>query len=114
MNNYVLILVISLFVTFSACSGGNSLIEEEQMELSESIKEKFGSKDQLIYAGDTLMAGADVLAYYKDNDFVPLWIRKDSLTEAGQEMLDYVKNARDYGLLPEMYHYSVITKMSQN
>lgn len=111
MNDYFRILIISLFVTISACSGGNSAIEEEQIELSETMKEKFGSAEQLIYGGDTLLAGADVLSYYKGKDFVPLWIRKDSLTAAGVEMLDYVANARDYGLLPEMYHYTTLSRM---
>ncbi|MBI3136831.1 MAG: L,D-transpeptidase family protein [Bacteroidetes bacterium] len=111
MNNYLRILIISLFVTIYACSGSNTPLEEEQIELSESMHEKFGSMNQLVYGGDTLLAGPDVLSYYKNKDFVPLWIRKDSLTDAGTEMLDFVKNARDYGLLPEMYHYSTLTQM---
>ena len=110
MNYYARILVISLFVTFCSCSGG-SAIEEEQIELSEAMSEKFSSMDQLVYENDTLMAGAFVLDYYKSKDFVPLWIRKDSLTEAGAELLEHVENARDYGLLPEMYHYTAIKKM---
>jgi len=111
MNHYLRILVISVFVTFCACSGGSSAIEEEQLELSEALQQKFSALDKLVYGNDTLMAGSAVLTYYKEKNFVPLWIRKDSLTEAGFELLNFIENARDYGLLPEMYHYSTLSKM---
>lgn len=105
------ILIFLGFVTLTACSGGNSAIEEEQLELSETMLEKFQHQQNLIYGGDTLMAGKEVLNYYREKEFVPLWIRKDSLTSAGYEMLDFIANARDYGLIPEMYHHNLILEM---
>jgi len=114
MNYLKLILVFSLFVTIPACNMGKTEIEKEQIELSEELKEKFGDKSSLIYGTDTLLAGAAVLEYYKDKDFVPLWIRKDSLTTAGIEMYNLVENSRDYGLLPEMYHFSMLKRMKDS
>lgn len=111
MRHLFYILHLVLFVTFSGCSSGNSALEEEQAELSEQLKEKFEGFSVLAYSGDTLVAGTEVLDYYKAQEFSPVWIRKDSLTQAGYEMLDLVSNARDYGLLPEMYHHSILRKM---
>lgn len=105
------ILLFTLFVTFYGCSGGTSELEEEQAELSEQLKEKFEAKTELVYGTDTLVAGSAVLEYYKSKDFLPVWIRKDSLTDSGIEMFNLVSNARDYGLLPEMYHHSTLEKM---
>ena len=100
MNYLRLILIFSLFVTITACNSGKTEIEKEQIELSEELKDKFSDKTSLIYGTDTLLAGAAVLDYYKGKDFVPLWIRKDSLTSAGIEMYNLVEKSRDYVLLP--------------
>jgi len=111
MTYYTRILGFSIFVTLSACSGAESALEEEQQAISEDLKSKFKSTDVLVYSGDTLLASAEVLAYYKSVDFIPLWIRKDSLTQNGKGMLELIENSRDYGLVPEMYHHTVLSKM---
>lgn len=111
MKRFFGILIISVFVTIQGCSSGETATEKEQKELSQELRDKFNSVDLLIYEQDTLLAGREVLDYYKEHEFLPLWIRKDSLTDAAYEMFDAVENARDYGLLPEMYHYALLSKM---
>lgn len=111
MHYRLFILSLALFVTIYGCSGGDTVLEIEQAEVSEQLKKKFNSASQLVYGMDTTVAGSSVISYYQSNNFLPIWIRKDSLTQAGQEMLDVISNSRDYGLLPEMYHHSLIVKM---
>jgi len=108
------ILAISVFVTLSACSGSDSELEQEQAAISEDLKTKFGKTTQLVYSGDTLLASKEVLDYYKSVDFIPVWIRKDSLTKNGSALLGMIQNSKDYGLLPEMYHYSSLSRMKDS
>lgn len=111
MHYRLFILCLAIFVTICGCSSGDSALEEEQAEVSEQLKEKFDSQSLLVYGNDTLKAGAEVLSYYKSKDFLPVWTRKDSLTAAGTEMMAFVTEARDYGLLPEMYHHSLLQRV---
>lgn len=114
MDYSMRILIIAFFVTLTACGGGKTEVEKEQIALSEHLKDKFSDKTLLVYNGDTLLAGNAVLDYYKKHDFVPLWIRKDSLTDSGYEMLGLVENAMDYGLIPEMFHFSTLMHMKDS
>ena len=106
------ILFSGVFVTFlTACGGPANPVEEEQLEISEELRSKFESETQLVYGFDTLMASEEVLAYYKANEYIPVWILRDSLTKNGAELLNLVADAKDYGLLPEMFHHSTLNKM---
>ena len=111
MHYSIRILSFLLFVTFYGCSGSKTELELEQEEISESLQSKFESASEIAYGADTLITSAEILAFYKSVDFVPIWIRKDSLTSNGLELYELIENSRDYGLMPEMYHYSLLSKM---
>jgi hypothetical protein len=85
MHYRLYILLTGLFVTIYGCSGGESVLEIEQAEVSELLKEKFNSANQLVYGKDTMQwLGSAVISYYKEKDFLPIWTLKDSLTAAGR------------------------------
>lgn len=105
------ILFLTVFVTLCGCSGSSSVVmTEEEMAISEELREKFEKHEVLVY-GDTLLASKEVLSYYKENEFAPIWISKEGLTVQGDSMYYLVENAMDYGLMPEMYHYSRLEKL---
>ena len=60
------------------------------------------------------MASTDVLDYYSNSSFAPIWIEKTGLNESGQEMLGLVENSKDYGLMPEMYNFADISSLKDS
>lgn len=46
---------------------------------------------------------SDTIAFYKENDYQPVWIKGDSLNQAGLTALDVFKNASTEGLNPGDY-----------
>jgi murein L,D-transpeptidase YcbB/YkuD len=63
---------------------------------------------------DTLLASTEILTYYKDNDFNPIWVNETSLNSQGEAMFELMKNAFDYGLLPEMFHLSTFNTVKDS
>ncbi|MCC7453100.1 MAG: L,D-transpeptidase family protein [Crocinitomix sp.] len=106
------ILILLLFVTLSSCSGDkDGLFEglsEEEIDLSETLKEKFGETENLIYANDTLLASKEVLTYYKENEFIPIWTTSEGLNESGTEFVQLINESYKFGFLPEMFNASLI------
>ena len=105
------ILFTSILVSITACNGNSRELTEEQIEISEELKTRFEGTEHLIYNGDTLLASDDVIAYYKKTDFEPIWTSKKKLNNRGKEMFDLVENARDHGLHPEMFSYTLLSQM---
>lgn len=108
INPQKFILFLAVSVTLIGCSTANTELTEEQIAISERLYEKFSDQSVLVYDKDTLLAGEEVLNYYHERDFAPVWIAEDSLNESGSEMFLLVKNARDHGLLPEMFAYPLL------
>lgn len=113
-NAIQIILLWAIFVTIGACSSTNYELTEEEMKISEELKLKFGNSSLLVYQRDTLLASKEVLEYYRSHDFAPIWISDNMLSEQGDSMFYLVENAMDYGLMPEMYHYSLLNKMKDS
>ncbi|MEZ4922468.1 MAG: L,D-transpeptidase family protein [Crocinitomicaceae bacterium] len=112
MKNYFKsILPCLVLVSLMGCSGKSRELTEEEIQISEELRSRFETSDQLIYNSDTLLASKEVLDYYNNNDFAPIWIGKTSLTNEGNKMLELIENSKDHGLLPEMYHYELIDQM---
>ncbi|OIQ36379.1 MAG: hypothetical protein BM555_02780 [Crocinitomix sp. MedPE-SWsnd] len=115
MKHYINnILFLALFVSLVSCGGNSRELSEEEVEVSETLKTKFSSADNLIYESDTLLAATEVLDYYKERDFSPIWITKTGFTENGDIMFDLVHNSRDHGLMPEMFAFEQLTKASES
>ena len=106
MKHFYYILIISTLVTLPSCSNDENSFWEDTPTLSEQFKVSIDSVTTLIINKDTLLASSEVLNYYSDSNFEPLWVTDSSLTTKGEEMYKLVENAYRYGLLPEFFHYS--------
>lgn len=102
------ILFLALFVSVQSCGDISRELSEEEVAVSEELKNKFEKVDQLVYSEDTLLAQEMVLDYYKKRDYAPVWITKTGFNENGEEMYELVRDARDYGFLPEMFAFDQI------
>ena len=107
----VLILKIGFFVTLVSCSNNSELLTEEEVELSLQLREKFSTTQALEYQKDTILASLEVLDYYKGTDFSPIWISKENLTPAGEELVNLIQHSHEFGFLPEMFHSNAIDKL---
>lgn len=112
------ILLLLLLVSMNSC-GGNSEglraeLSEEELNLSVLLEEKFSEADELSYEDNRLLADEEVLAYYKKNEFIPIWTNSNTLTETGVSFLTLIDNAYDYGLLPEMFSANLIHVMADS
>ncbi len=114
MKTTYYILFLSFFVTISSCSSDSIEMTEEELAISEKLKSKFEGVETLIYNQDTLLASKEVLDYYNTNAFSPIWIADDGFTEQGDSLYRLIGDARDYGLLPEMYHYKYLSNIKDS
>ena len=81
INKYVSgILILSIFVTICSCTGNTVSSTPEEKPLSELLKGKFSTHENLVYQSDTLLSAADVLTYYRENSYEPIWTTKKELT----------------------------------
>lgn len=109
MKDYIkYILSLLIFVSLNSCGNSSRELSEEEVEIGEDLKTKFLNTETLVFENDTLLASKEVLAFYSEQDFSPIWIEKDGLNENGEEMLSLIGDCRDYGFIPEMFHYSTI------
>lgn len=104
------VLIFAFFVTLLSCSGEERVWTEAELGWSEIISNKFDSTEALVYEDDTLLAGKEVLNFYKEQGFLPIWTSKNNLTTPGSTMLNLVDSSYDHGFLPEMFHAEQIHK----
>ena len=107
---YYRILIFAFFVTFLGCSGNEHVPSEEEKDWSLVIQEHLLSKSNLVYDNDTLLASDEVINYYQQNDYLPVWTNNKGLNEQGEILLALVDSAYDHGFFPEMFHQSEIQK----
>lgn len=107
---YLRILILAFFVTLPSCSGEEHVWTEEEFSWSEVLSSKFDSTRVLVYDSDTLLASEEVLAYYREHGFLPIWTTKSDLTAAGRAMLGLVDSCYDHGFIPSMFHANSIHK----
>lgn len=108
LTTSVFILIFITFVTCVGCSSNSELLTENEIAISEQLKSKFYAQNQLIYDTDTLLAQSEVLTYYKNNSYTPIWIDEQNLNEAGLHFYGIIENAFVDGLFPEMFHFNRI------
>jgi len=106
MKHYYYILIISILVTLSSCGDNESSFWANTPSFSEKFEASVDSLTLLVIKKDTLLSSTELLDYYADAGFEPLWVNDSALTKKGEQMYGLVKNAERYGLLPEFFHYS--------
>ncbi|MES2592920.1 MAG: L,D-transpeptidase family protein [Bacteroidota bacterium] len=89
------------------------LMNEEVSELIENKLSDLDTTTTLVIAGDSLIATKLIVEFYKKNDFKVNWTDKGKHTKESDSLLRLIKNAEDYGLVPDDYHLSKITRISE-
>ena len=115
MNNKFLskIFIVSLLISsIISCKSNDKnqttstkLIATEIKNLFENQKEPNTS----IEDSSILTTPNETIAAYKDANYEPLWIKDEGLTNNGQTLINFITNARSYGLIPEAYNVQKIT-----
>ncbi len=99
------ILLFFVFVTMVRCSSDVAFFGEDQPSLSQLLHQEIENTPKDFKWG---LAEQEVLDYYKNNDYQPLWINDSSLNQKGQDMVWLIDNAYNYGLLPTFFQSDLI------
>lgn len=98
------------YLAVNSCKNGTQTPSDTPVQISDTLQAKFGQAAELIYGEDTLLASKEVLNYYRKNNFRSVWITHGGLTPAAIDFCHLIRDAKDYGLLPEMFHYAHIMR----
>lgn len=116
--------VTFLALTLAGCnrcsnSGNDKLVTAEDPEkvnklVTESISDNISKADTAkpyVLCGDTLLTTGWMKTFYGSHANKSAWSDKGKLTATGDSMLQILKNAADWGLIPEDYHGPLIDSL---
>lgn len=86
-------------------------------EAADIIKKQLKNKDSLnllVICNDTLLATPYIVDFYDKKNFSLAWSNKGKRTNVGDSLFDLIKNAADYGLFANDYHFQKIDSLYQN
>jgi murein L,D-transpeptidase YcbB/YkuD len=115
MNNkflYKLFIVALLISSITSCKSKNKSFSTSTKLISTEIKSLFDNLKEpknLIEDSSVLTTPIETIAAYKEVNFEPFWIKDEGLTNNGQTLIDFIVNARSYGLIPEAYNLQNIS-----
>ena len=88
------------------------MINEKVSELLKSeLSQIDTSKEILVISDDSLYATKQIFEFYNGNKNTALWTDKGILNKQGDTLLTLLKNADQYGLISDDYHYSKIDSL---
>ena len=124
MNSYRLFLFLFAVAIVTGCNKCSDekpkeivLVEKPEMvneEVTKLLSEKLSkidTSDVLIVEKDSLFATKFILDFYTPKKFAVTFTDKGVLTKQGDTLLNVIKNAGVYGLIPDDYHYSKIESL---
>ena len=115
MNNKFLskIFIVSLLISsIISCKSNNKSQTTSTKLIATEIKNLFENQKEpktSIEDSSILTTPNETIAAYKDANYEPLWIKDEGLTNNGQTLINFITNARSYGLIPEAYNVQKIT-----
>lgn len=115
MNNnflYKLFIVALLISSITSCKSKNKNFSTSTKLIATEIKslfDKLKEPKNLIEDSSLLTTPIETVAAYKEANFEPFWIKDEGLTNNGQTLIDFIANARSYGLIPKL----IISKIFQ-
>jgi murein L,D-transpeptidase YcbB/YkuD len=83
--------------------------EKVDDEVNRLLNEKLSDTDTsvaMIISGDTLIATKQLAEFYITNHFTVAWSEKGKLNKPGDTLYNIIRNAGEFGLIPEDYHSS--------
>jgi murein L,D-transpeptidase YcbB/YkuD len=94
------------------------LVDRPEMineKVSELLKNELNqidtSEETLVISDDSLFATKQIFEFYSWNNFATVWSDRGILNKQGDTLLNVLKNADQYGLISEDYHYSKIDSL---
>lgn len=57
---------------------------------------------------ELIHAGTDLIGFYKERNYTPVWVNSQGLNKLGKSLPLYLRSAKEQGLNPEDYHYGCI------
>ena len=115
MNNKFLskIFIVSLLISsIISCKSNNKSETTSTKLVATEIKTLFDNQKEpktSIEDSSLLTTPNETIAAYKDANYEPLWIKDEGLTNNGQTLINFIRNVRSYGLIPEAYNLQKIT-----
>lgn len=124
MNFIKVSFFILLVCGFAACQDKHSAKEEEIVDVPEQMNKRVSEniKAVLLYARDNdgkindsirLLQSEIVNAGYSNNGYQRRWSDHNSFLPRAVSMIDFIKQAKYYGLYPEDYHLDSLTSLYQ-
>lgn len=104
------ILLSAIFVTMVSCGSDSSFFGEEIIPLPEQLETHMEAQSDMIFDAKPLLAKNEIIDFYEQADYEPVWITDSCLNKKGEDMVFLVENAYNYGLLPEFFHNTSIQK----
>lgn len=124
IHYYLFIVITVIAMSCSKCSQENTpavvLVETPDRineEAADIIKKQLKNKDSLnllVICNDTLLATSYIVDFYNNKDFTLAWSDKGKRTNVGDSLFDLIKNAADYGLYANDYHFQKIDSLYKN
>jgi murein L,D-transpeptidase YcbB/YkuD len=107
------IFIVSLLISsIISCKSNNKSETTSTKLIATEIKTLFDNQKEpktSIEDSSLLTTPNETIAAYKDANYEPLWIKDEGLTNNGQTLINFIRNARSYGLIPEAYNLQKIT-----
>lgn len=87
--------------------------EQVNEEVAKLIKAQLIDFDtsKVVVLGNSLYATKQLIEFYKSTDFNPAWTNKGKHIKQCDSLLELIKNASDYGLIPNDYHFDGLMEL---
>ncbi len=87
------------------------MVNEETTKLIQEKLSKSDTSDILVIENDSLFSTKFILDFYRQKKYSVTFTDKGILTKQGDTLLTAIKNADEYALYPEDYHFQKITDL---
>ena len=110
-------IVATVLSSLSSCKTKNKSNSTNPTLITAEIKSLFNNQKKLnnrIEDSIILSTPNETSSAYQERNYEPYWINADGLTNNGKSLINFVINARNYGLIPEAYNVQKTTNQYNN
>ena len=110
-------IVATVLSSLSSCKTKNKSNSTNLTLITAEIKSLFNNQKELnnrIEDSIILSTPNETSSAYQERNYEPYWINAEGLTNNGKSLINFVINARNYGLIPEAYNVQKTTNQYNN
>ena len=110
-------IVATVLSSLSSCKTKNKSNSTNPTLITAEIKSLFNNQKELnnrIEDSIILSTPNETSSAYQERNYEPYWINAEGLTNNGKSLINFVINARNYGLIPEAYNVQKTTNQYNN